>query len=147
MARRNYQRVLRSHAYSLATNNADDEEIRGALRTVERAELVNALSLVIMDLAPAQPAELSAAVGRVVGLIGGDWSRDNRDEFTTQAVRVFADMPGGLVLDALSRARRRVTAGRVLVAWVADDVDPKADRMRAEMDNLTRLANVLAPAT
>ncbi len=145
MARQNYQRVLRSHAYNLATNDAGEEEIRAALRSIDRAELVNALTLVLQDLEPASVVDLSAAVGRVTALIGGDWSRDARDEFTNQAVRVFRDMPGAFVLDALSRARRRVTAGRVLVAWVADDVDPKADRLCVERDRLNRLANVMAP--
>lgn len=145
-ARQSKQRTLRSHAYGLLVNGAGEEEISRAITAPVREDLELALEAALIEAMPAAEIEIGAAIGAVVGLIGADWSRSAREEFIALATAEFAALPGSLVLDALARARRRVTAGRYLVSWVADDVEPRAERMKVERERLTRLAELAAPA-
>jgi hypothetical protein len=137
---------MRSHAFGLVVVAAPDEEIRAALTDADRNDLGDALESVFDEMQPAADIEIAAAVGAVVGLIGQDWSMSKREEFIGLATTEFMKLPGALVLDALARARRRVTAGRLLVAWVCDDVEPKAEKLKLECDRLTRLADIAVPA-
>lgn len=146
LARQSRQRTLRSHAYGLLANNAKEEEIVRAITDADRTDLELALESALLDAAPASEVEVGAAIGAVVGLIGADWARSAREEFIALATAELCTLPGILVMDALARARRRVTAGRMLVSWIVDDVEPKADRLKTECERLTRLADLALAA-
>jgi hypothetical protein len=146
LARQSKQRTLRSHAYALLANGARDEEVAAAVTDAVRLDLELALEGILAEERAAGDREIAAAIGAVVGLIGADWARSAREEFIALATAELMALPGALVLDALARARRRVTAGRMLVSWVADDVEPKAERLKIERERLTRLAELAVPA-
>jgi len=115
-----------------------------AITDAVRDDLPDALEAVLEECRPAGDAEVVAGIGAVVGLVGQNWARAGRDEFIALAAGELLSLPGALVLDALGRARRRVTEGRMLVAWICDDVEPKAARLHAERDRMTRLAELAA---
>lgn len=127
-------------------NDADDAEVAAAITPDLRADLLTALESAIADLEPAPVEQLIAVVGSVVGLIGQDWRPDKQEEFIVLAARELSDLPGQLVLEALARARRRVTEGRRLVWWVSEEVDGRATKLRLECERLTRLAGLATPA-
>ena len=99
----------------------------------------DALQAARREAAPADPAEVFALVSKITGIIGQNWSRAGRDEFIGLSAEEFVEMPGAYLIDALARARRRVVDGRMLVAWVCDDVDPKTTKLMLEIQNLERL--------
>lgn len=134
--------MKRSSATSLASNGADDAEISDAIDEELRTAIGPALGSVLDDLAPAPGDALFAEITAFVGLVGQSWGRDGRAEYITLVVRELDALPGGLVLDALARARRRVTDGRMLVSWICDDVEPRAAKLQAECAMLTRLADL-----
>lgn len=134
--------MARSHASSLVNNSASDDEIAAAITDTVRDDLYIALAAALDEYAPANPAVLVASIGAVVGLVGMNWSQRIREEFTELAMGEFARLPGALVLDALARARSKVNDGRFLVTWVYDDIEQRANRLSAEVANLTRLAEL-----
>jgi len=134
--------ITRSHACVLLNNRADEDEIRGAIDSETRAALIPAMEGAAAEQAPASLEALAMAIGKFVGLAGQNWTRDGREEFIGLAVGELCDLPGGMVLDALERARRRVTDGRYLISWVCDDVEPKAAKLKAECEQLARLAEL-----
>lgn len=134
--------MKRCAATSLISNDADDVEIAEAIDEDLRNAIGPALGAALDEISPASPNALFAEVTAIVGLIGQDWRPDARDEYIGLVVRELADLPGSMVLDALARARRRVTAGRLLISWICDDVEPRAAHLKAEVENLTRLANL-----
>lgn len=137
---------MRSPACSLLANSADESEIREMIDDDLRAVLPVAIAGVSAESAPAQLIELVAALTSFSGLVGQEWTRAGREEFITLAANELEDMPGGMVMDALARARKRVTAGRLLVSWICDDVEPRAAKLKAEHDTLLKLIDLAAPA-
>jgi hypothetical protein len=129
-------------------NGASDEEISSAIAADKSlsSDLALALKGALVEQAPGNPAEIVASIGAVIGLVGQNWSRIGRGEFSDLALNEFMALPGALVLDALARARRRVTDGRFLVSWVCDDVEPKAAKLKLEIETLTRLVTLALPA-
>lgn len=138
--------MQRSHSFGLLTNGASEDEIRRSITPAIAENLQVALESVVFDSRPASDDQLMAAVAAICGLIGQDWRAGHRDEFMALVVQEMRKFPGYLVLDALNRARQRVTAGRLLVAWVVDDIQGKADALRLETERLTRLAQIAADA-
>jgi len=107
-------------------------------------DLADAFDGVTAELAPVIPERLVAEIGAIVGLLGGDWSNSRREEFIGLVAMELEEMPGVLVLDALKRARRRVTAGRLLLPWVVEDVERKAAPLQVERDTISKLIELAA---
>jgi len=137
--------VLRSYAFGLLGNREDEDEVRQAITPALLDELPVALESILTDMLPANPELIAIELGRMVGIIGQNWRQAGRDEFVHLVTQELADFPGALVLDALSRARKRVTDGRLLLAWVCDDVEPKAEKLKIERDKLTKLIDLALP--
>jgi hypothetical protein len=137
--------VLCSTASLLVTNDEPDDAIRSAIER-ERLEqpIVIALSAALDEMAPANPAALVGAITRFCALVGQDWSDTRRAEFIEQVAIEFEDAPGSLVLDALHRARRRVSIGRELVRWIWEDIEPRVPALRHRVDLFTRLGSLIA---
>jgi hypothetical protein len=145
MALQSRLRVLRSNAFALLGNRVEEDEVREAITPALLAELPVALESVLEEMAPPDLEVLAIEIGRMVGIIGQNWRQAGRDEFVHLVTQELADLPGALVLDALSRARKRVTDGRLLLAWVCDDVEPKAEKLKLERDKLTKLVELALP--
>lgn len=133
---------MRSAAWDLLSNRADDDEVKAAIK----GELVAALPIALrgteQELQPADPMAITVELGKIVGIIGQDWTREGRAEFIALVGSELMKYPGGLVLDALSRARGRVTVGRILLNWVIEDVEPKADRLKRELAQIRKLTEL-----
>lgn len=137
---------MRSRSFALLVNKADDAEVAEALKPEILDYLDQATAGALAEQQPAEPQLLFAHVGAVVRLIGQNWAPANRTEYTAAVVQELADMPGAMVLDALTRARRNVTDGRLLVKWVCDSIDPKATALSIEVDRYLKLCTLATPA-
>lgn len=106
--------------------------------------LEQAMADITAQMAPAPDQQIVARITRHVSIIGADWQPSARSEFIVMVASELQDFPESMVLDALDRARKRVTLGRMLLAWVCDDVEPKVAALAAERDVLLRLAEIAA---
>lgn len=137
--------MQRSNAFALLNNRVDEDEVRQAISPALLAELPVALESILIDMLPTDPELIAIELGRVAGIIGQNWRQTGRDEFVHLVTQELQDFPGALVLDALARARKRVTDGRLLLAWVCDDVEPKVEKLKLERDKLTKLIDLALP--
>lgn len=140
--------VVRSNAYAMLANGAEEEEIRGAISSQLAGEIPAALALVNHELFPVSQlgtGDLEQVFGEVAAFVkitGGGWPSEQRQEFIDQAMIEFADLPVSLLIPALRAARRKVTWAREFVAWVFEAVERDLGKLEAERDNLARLAEI-----
>lgn len=134
--------MQRSHVLTLLVNRADESEVAGAIDDQVRAALQPAIESARNDRAHPTVNQIAAEVGAFVGLVGQNWSAKGREEFIGLVIGELETLPGGLVMDALRRARRRVTDGRLLVSWICEDVEPRAAKLDVEIENLERLMEI-----
>lgn len=103
-----------------------------------------ALIATIAEMQPAREEVLVARVTRHAGIIGQDWGPSGKAEFIAMIVSELSEFPAEIVLDALDRARRKVTVGRMLLVWVCDDVAPRVAKLEVEYRRLLRLVEIAA---
>lgn len=138
--------MTRSACFGRLANGADDAEVAAAIGERERTDLALALRGLEVEIRPAPVADIAVAVGKIASIVGPDWTREGRAEFVALVASSLSELPGLLVLDALHRAQRRVTLGRVLLGWVCEDVEPKAAKLELERERLVKLAHLAASA-
>lgn len=82
---------------------------------------------------------MTIALGRQIGLMRPNLATEQKEEWIGLMLDELANLPAGLVLDALPDVRRKCKfEGEVLPA-VLEIVEPKAKRLQAELRNLAAL--------
>lgn len=126
--------------------SAPQDEIRQSVTVDVRGALPAATTAVRRMLAPADDQvqeEIAIALGRQIGLLKMGAPAEVKEEWIGLLLDDLAREPAELVLDALPIVRRSVKfEGEVLPAVIAH-VEPRASKLRAELDCLERLADAI----
>lgn len=137
-----------SQAWDLVENGESDDAVRAALANpVVAAALPSALQSALQERAPGDPRTIIECITQFTGLVGQNWSADGRKEFIGLAAMEMASLPGQMVLDALTAARREVNDGRHLVTWVYARIEKKLLRLDAEIKRLDFLNSLASNQT
>ena len=114
-----------------------------ALSDDVRDTLPTAIGWARYEILPAPIPALMEKIGMFVAVVGQDWTASGRAEYIAVTANDLSKWPGVLVLDSVERARMRIFEGRRLVAWVVEDIELRAARLRAECEQLEKLGEIV----
>lgn len=111
--------------------------------------LPDALAHCRVELRPASTeyalAEMAVELGRFLRLgHGNGWRDADRQEWIRGVMEEFRGEPYGLVVDAISAARREVEFPGKFVPWVLKRIAPDVEKLRLEESRLAKLAELAA---
>lgn len=138
------QQVTSSIAYALAESQAPNEEIRASLTPADRQLFEIAERHLLDELRPAgfkseATEEITIALGRQIGLMRPNLSETQKEEWITLCLDELAQLPAGMVKDALAQVRRTAKFEGEVVPGVIELVEGRALRLKNELKLIGQL--------